>query len=88
MSCQWQMHYNSDNTDLFTYLADPGVFAVKDGHFANGTLTRTKPRRLPGSSCVKWQSPAQDRPPQERPVPHAILHPFRTNPQSLLPFMD
>ncbi|KAG1862461.1 enolase C-terminal domain-like protein [Suillus tomentosus] len=28
----WQMHYNSDDADLFTYLADPSVFAVKDGY--------------------------------------------------------
>jgi galactonate dehydratase len=26
------MHYNSDDADLFTYLADPSVFAVKDGY--------------------------------------------------------
>jgi hypothetical protein len=26
------MHYNSEDADLFTYLADPSVFAVKDGY--------------------------------------------------------
>ncbi|KAH7928608.1 enolase C-terminal domain-like protein [Leucogyrophana mollusca] len=28
----WQMHYNREDADLFTYLADPAVFAVKDGY--------------------------------------------------------
>ncbi|KAI0316369.1 enolase C-terminal domain-like protein [Amylostereum chailletii] len=32
----WQIHYNQ-GADLFTYLADPSVFAVKDGHVENLT---------------------------------------------------
>ncbi|EGO03890.1 hypothetical protein SERLA73DRAFT_165456 [Serpula lacrymans var. lacrymans S7.3] len=30
----WQIHYNSDDADLYTYLVDPSVFEVKDGHVA------------------------------------------------------
>ncbi|KAF9233418.1 enolase C-terminal domain-like protein [Melanogaster broomeanus] len=28
----WQIHYNSEDADLYTYLEDPSVFAVKDGY--------------------------------------------------------
>ncbi|KAG9313469.1 enolase C-terminal domain-like protein [Chiua virens] len=28
----WQIHYNSQDADLYTYLKDPTVFAVRDGY--------------------------------------------------------
>ncbi|KIJ11166.1 hypothetical protein PAXINDRAFT_157379 [Paxillus involutus ATCC 200175] len=28
----WQIHYNSEDADLYTFLEDPSVFAVKDGY--------------------------------------------------------
>ncbi|EIW78456.1 enolase C-terminal domain-like protein [Coniophora puteana RWD-64-598 SS2] len=30
----WQIHYNSSDADLFTYLSDPSVFSVSNGHVA------------------------------------------------------
>ncbi|KAF8438150.1 enolase C-terminal domain-like protein [Boletus edulis BED1] len=49
----WQIHYNSDDADLYTYLEDPSVFAVQDGYIQapsgpglgiaiNETLVRTR----------------------------------------------
>jgi hypothetical protein len=41
------MHYNSEDADLFTYLADSSVFAVKDGYIAT-----------PGGECLTfWVTP-------------------------------
>jgi len=40
----WQIHYNSSDADLFTYLSDPSVFSVSNGHVA---APEGKPRACP-----------------------------------------
>ncbi|KAH7886892.1 enolase C-terminal domain-like protein [Phlebopus sp. FC_14] len=65
----WQIHYNSEDADLFTYLEDPSVFAVKDGHVQaptgsglgitiNESLVRERSAALGAASGVQpWRNP-------------------------------
>jgi galactonate dehydratase len=64
----WQMHYNSDDADLFTYLADPSVFAVKDGYVTtpsgpglgivvNEDLVRTRAKEHSRVGVEAWRNP-------------------------------
>ncbi|KAG1776386.1 enolase C-terminal domain-like protein [Suillus placidus] len=64
----WQIHYNSDDADLFTYLADPSVFALKDGYVTtpsgpglgiviNEELVRTRAKEHSRAGVEAWRNP-------------------------------
>ncbi|KAH7928609.1 enolase C-terminal domain-like protein [Leucogyrophana mollusca] len=63
----WQIHYNREDADLFTYLVDSAVFAVKDGHIdalegpgigiqVNEALVRE--RAAASANLPAWRNPA------------------------------
>ncbi|KIJ61596.1 hypothetical protein HYDPIDRAFT_115755 [Hydnomerulius pinastri MD-312] len=64
----WQIHYNSEDADLFTYLDDPSVFAVKEGYVQapsapglgitiNEALVRERSAAYTAAGVQAWRNP-------------------------------
>ena len=62
------MHYNTDGFDLFTYLADPSVFAITEGSVSlltgpglgieiNEALIRSEAATVEKEGIAPWQNP-------------------------------
>ncbi|KAF8842932.1 enolase C-terminal domain-like protein [Paxillus ammoniavirescens] len=64
----WQIHYNSEDADLYTYLEDPSVFAVEDGYIQapsgpglgitiNESLVRERSAAYSRAGVQAWTNP-------------------------------
>jgi len=64
----WQIHYNSEDADLYTYLEDPSVFAVKDGYIQapsgpglgitiNENIVRERSAAYSRAGVQAWRNP-------------------------------